>query len=42
MLDVFLHEYDHLQGIEFIDRVSRLKLDLAKKKMTKQRKRQYG
>jgi peptide deformylase len=38
----FLHEYDHLQGIEFIDRVSRLKLDLAKKKMTKQSKRQYG
>ena len=30
----FLHEYDHLQGIEFIDRV--------KKKMRKQRKKQYG
>jgi peptide deformylase len=38
----FLHEYDHLQGIEFIDRVSKLKLDFAKKKMRKQRKKQYG
>ena len=27
----FLHEYDHLQGIEFTDRVSKLKLDMAKK-----------
>jgi peptide deformylase len=31
----FLHEYDHLQGIEFTDRVSRLKLDMAKKKQSK-------
>ena len=31
----FLHEFDHLQGIEFIDRVSRLKLDMAKKKQRK-------
>lgn len=31
----FLHEYDHLQGIEFIDRVSKLKLDMAKKKQKK-------
>lgn len=39
----FLHEYDHLQGIEFTDRVSRLKLDMAKKKQTKlQRKLQHG
>lgn len=34
----FLHEYDHLQGIEFIDRVSKLKLDMAKKKQTKRNK----
>lgn len=33
----FLHEYDHLQGIEFIDRVSRLKLDMAKKKLKKRK-----
>ena len=39
----FLHEYDHLQGIEFTDRVSRLKLDMAKKKQKKlQRKFQNG
>jgi peptide deformylase len=39
----FLHEYDHLQGIEFTDRVSRLKLDMARKKQKKiQRKIQYG
>jgi|TARA_R110000803_G_scaffold93761_1_gene161266 peptide deformylase len=31
----FLHEYDHLQGIEFTDRVSRLKIDMAKKKQRK-------
>jgi len=31
----FLHEFDHLQGIEFTDRVSRLKLDMAKKKQRK-------
>lgn len=34
----FLHEYDHLQGIEFTNRVSKLKLDLARKKQTKTRK----
>lgn len=38
----FLHEYDHLQGVEFTDRVSRLKLDMAKKKRDKQRKITYG
>ena len=40
----FLHEYDHLQGIEFVDRVSKLKLDLARKKQTKIGKRiaQHG
>jgi len=35
----FLHEYDHLQGIEFTDRVSKLKLDMAKKKKQKMEKR---
>jgi len=35
----FLHEYDHLQGIEFTDRVSKLKLDMAKKKKAKLEKR---
>ena len=39
----FLHEYDHLQGVEFTDRVSKLKLDMAKKKQKKlQRKLQHG
>lgn len=40
----FLHEYDHLNGIEFTDRVSKLKLDRAKKKQQKLKKRklQYG
>jgi peptide deformylase len=31
----FLHEFDHLYGIEFVDRVSKLKLDLARKKQFK-------
>lgn len=31
----FLHEYDHLQGIVFTDRVSKLKLDRALKKQQK-------
>jgi len=35
----FLHEYDHLQGIDFTDRVSKLKLDMAKKKKKKLEKR---
>ena len=40
----FLHEYDHLQGIEFTDRISKLKLDRAKKKRLKiiKRKLQHG
>lgn len=37
----FLHEYDHLHGIEFTDRVSKLKLDRAQKKRAKKRK-QHG
>jgi|TARA_B110000977_G_scaffold154439_1_gene196283 peptide deformylase len=31
----FLHEYDHLQGIEFTNRTSKLKLTMAKKKQKK-------
>jgi len=31
----FLHEWDHLQGVTFKDRVSKLKWDMAKKKATK-------
>jgi len=34
----FLHEYDHLNGIKFTDRVSRLKLDMAYKKLKKRKK----
>ena len=32
---VFLHEYDHLQGITFDQRVSKLRVDMAKKKQEK-------
>ena len=32
---VFLHEYDHMEGKNFTDGVSKLKLDLAKKKQKK-------
>lgn len=34
----FLHEYDHLQGITFTDRVSKLKLERARKKQLKRLK----
>lgn len=40
----FLHEYDHLEGIEYTDRVSKLKLDIAKKrqdKLLKRKKKQW-
>jgi len=37
----FLHELDHLDGICFIDRVSKLKQDLTKRKWNKLRKK-YG
>ena len=30
---VFQHEYDHLFGVDFTDKVSKLKLDMAKKKV---------
>lgn len=32
---IFLHEYDHLHGIQFIDRVSKLKYNLAEKRRIK-------
>jgi peptide deformylase len=32
---VFLHEFDHLQGVLFTDRVSKLKLDMGRKKQEK-------
>jgi peptide deformylase len=32
------HEMDHLEGIVFLDRVSRLKRQMAIKKLEKQRK----
>lgn len=39
---IFQHEYDHLLGINYIDRVSKLKLDMAKKKQTKLLKKYKG
>lgn len=33
----FQHEYDHLDGICFVDRVSQLKLQLAMKKIGKKK-----
>lgn len=39
---IFLHEYDHLHGIQFIDRVSKLKLNMAEKKRTKQKRKVNG
>lgn len=39
---VFLHEYDHLHGIQFIDRVSKLKLEMAEKKRQKKLKRKVN
>jgi peptide deformylase len=39
---IFLHEYDHLYGIQFIDRVSKLKLDMAEKKRLKKGKKVNG
>jgi peptide deformylase len=35
---IFLHEYDHLHGIQFIDRVSKLKLQLAETRRQKRKK----
>ena len=36
---VWLHEYDHTMGICFTDRVSKLSINMAKKKLNKQMKR---
>lgn len=36
----FLHEYDHLQGVNFVDHVSTLKLNIAKRKQRKFTKKQ--
>jgi peptide deformylase len=32
---IFLHEYDHLHGVQFINRVSKLKLSMAEKRRKK-------
>ena len=39
---VFLHEYDHLQGITFDQRISKLRLEMAKKKQEKLLKGLHG
>jgi len=36
---VFQHEYDHMEGINFTEKVSKLKLKMAKKRKTKQLKK---
>jgi len=36
---VFQHEYDHLQGVDFTDKVSKMKLDMAKRKAAKRAKK---
>lgn len=35
---IFLHEYDHLHGIQYIDRVSKLKYKMAEKRRIKRMK----
>jgi peptide deformylase len=37
-----LHEYDHLHGIQYMNRVSKLKYDMAVKKRDKLRRKVYG
>jgi peptide deformylase len=37
----FLHEMEHLNGVCFIDKISKLKIEIARKKLAKLRK-QYG
>ena len=39
---IFQHEFDHLYGINYIDRVSKMKIDMAKKKQQKYFKRIKG
>ena len=36
---IFLHEYDHLSGVVFTDRVSKIKRNMTLKKMLKNKKR---
>jgi len=36
---VFLHEYDHMQGLDFTKKVSKLRLNMAKKRQKKQIKK---
>jgi len=36
---IFQHEYDHMEGLTFIDHVSKFKLERAKKRIKKLRKR---
>lgn len=38
---VFQHEFDHLQGVNFVDRVGKLKLDIALKKRNKYIKKNF-
>ena len=35
---IFQHEYDHLEGVLFVDRLSRLKKDLVKRRLKKRLK----
>ena len=32
---IFQHEYDHMEGTNFTNHVSKLKLDMAKKRLSK-------
>ena len=36
---IFQHEYDHMDGLNFTDRVSKLKMDRAKKRLKKVQKK---
>jgi peptide deformylase len=36
---IFLHEYDHIEGLNFTKKVSKLRLDRAKKRVKKQQKK---
>jgi len=37
---IWLHEYDHVNGICFVDRVGKLSLSMAKKRMAKKQKKE--
>ena len=36
---IFQHEYDHMEGTNFTEQVSKLKLDMAKRRATKVKKK---